>query len=501
MLSLQRGAILLGGIAYAIAHPAPFSNPYGGQIAGQGDMQQIFLGRFVSTPSPDELLIETGAVLVSSSDGKGVITAVAWNVSDADSALTALGAANGTAVLTANDDGFFFPGFIDGHIHAPQYPNLGLFAGTLLDWLEAYTFPMESSLGNPASPAYANATTTPDPFARAQAVYSHVIAKTLSYGTTSAAYYATVDVIATNLLATLAFAKGQRAYIGRTCMDNQQYNPDYFRDESPEDAINKTLATINHIQAIDPLGELIAPIITPRFAPAVTNESMILLGDLAKKMNLRIQTHMDENVGEVELDAEMYPEESSYAAVYDAHGLLTNRTILAHGVHMTDAEIELVAARGAGVAHCPTSNSALGSGICHVRKLVDAGVTVGLGTDAAGGYTANILEVVRQAFLVSRLLSFQEGQNSSLSVPVAEALYLGTKGGAKLTGMEGRLGGFEVGMLWDVQEIQLGDWQTNAVDIFGWETWHDRINKWVWNGDDRNVKRVWVGGRLVHQRN
>jgi guanine deaminase len=388
----------------------------------------------------------------------------------------------------------------DGHIHAPQYPNLGLFAGTLLDWLKAYTFPMESSLGNASSPMYANSTTTPDPFARAQAVYAHVIDKTLSYGTTSAAYYATVDVPATNLLASLALQKGQRAYIGRTCMDNQEYNPEYYRDESPEDALNKTLATIKHIQEIDPSGELVAPIVTPRFAPAVTNQSMTMLAELANNMSLRIQVHMDENVGEVKLVAEMYPESSSYAGVYDDHGLLTNRTILGHGIHMTDAEIALVAARGAGVAHCPASNSALGSGICHVRKLIDAGVTVGLGTDAAGGYSASVLEAGRQAFLVSRLLSFQEGQNASLSVPVTEVLYLGTMGGAKLTGMEGRLGGFVPGMLWDVQEIQLDNWETKPVDIFGWENWHDRVNKWVWNGDDRNVNRVWVGGRLVHQR-
>ena len=359
---------------------------------------------------------------------------------------------------------------------------------------------MEASLSNPDSPDYADSTTTPDPSARAHAVYSHVIDKTLSYGTTSASYYATVDVSATNLLASLAFSKGQRAYIGRTCMDNHQYTPDYFRDESAEDAINKTLQTIHYIQGIDPSGDLVAPIITPRFAPAVTNESMSMLGELARNMSLRIQTHMDENVGEVKLVAEMYPQQSSYADVYDSHGLLTNRTILGHSIHMTDAEIALVAARGAGVAHCPTSNSALGSGICRVRKLIEAGIKVGLGTDAAGGYSASILEVVRQAFLVSRLLSFQEGQNSSLTVPVTEALYLGTMGGAKLIGMEGRLGGFETGMLWDVQEIQLGNWQNEPVDIFGWEDWHEKVNKWVWNGDDRNVKRVWVGGRLVHQR-
>ena len=112
MLSLHNGLVLLGCIVYALAHPAPSPRPYGGQIAGRDTSQQIFLGRFISTPTADELLIEFGAVLVSSSDGKGIITAVAWNVSDAASAVTALGAASGTTVFTADDNGFFFPGFI-----------------------------------------------------------------------------------------------------------------------------------------------------------------------------------------------------------------------------------------------------------------------------------------------------------------------------------------------------------------------------------------------------
>lgn len=387
---------------------------------------------------------------------------------------------------------------IDTHIHAPQHPNLGLFAGTLLDWLKAYTFPMESSLGNPNSPAYANSTTTPNPYARAQQVYSRVIDRTLAYGTTTASYYATIDVPATNLLADLAYQKGQRAYIGRTCMDNQVYNLDYYRDESTEAAINATWATIKHIQALDPSGELVAPIITPRFAPACTNESMTQLGDIAKQEKLRVQAHISENVAEVQLVSEMYPQQHSYAGTYDAHGLLTNRTVLAHAVHLTDEEMVLIAERGAGVAHCPDSNSALGSGIAQVRKMREHGIKVGLGTDAAGGYTESMLDNVRQAYLVSRLLSFQQGQNASLSVPVTEALWLGTMGGAEVVGMEGRLGGFEEGMLWDVQEIGLG-WDQQEADIFGWETWNERVLKWVWNGGDQNVKRVWVGGRLVHQ--
>lgn len=351
-------------------------------------------------------------------------------------------------------------------------------------------------MGNPQSPAYANLTTTPDPYARAQEVYTHAIARTLAYGTTTAAYYATIDVPATNLLATLAYSMGQRAYIGRTCMDNQEYNPDYYRDESTEAAINNTWASINFIQNLDPTGELVAPIVTPRFAPAVTPESMGELGKIAKEMNLRIQTHLSENVKEVELVAQLYPNQSSYTAVYDAYGLLTNKTILGHGVHLSDAEMQLIAARGSKVAHCPSSNSALGSGQCHVRRLLSMGVEVGLGTDAAGGYSPSILENVRQAYLVSRTVSYLNDDDRTLDVPVTMGLWLGTMGGAQVVDMAGRLGGFAPGMLWDVQEIVLSE--DGPIDILGWETWDERVQKWVWNGDDRNVNRVWVGGRLVH---
>ena len=402
----------------------------------------------------------------------------------------------------------------DTHIHAPQYPNSGLFGtGTLLDWLQAYTFPMEASLSNASSPAYANYTGVIDPYARAQAVYSHVVDRTLSYGTTTASYYASNDVNATNLLAELAYSKGQRAYIGRACMDDQTTNPAYYRDE-PGTAINKTLANIAHIQNLDPEGSLVAPIITPRFALACTPDTLTELGQLAESHNLRIQTHLDENVNEVLAVAKAYPNSTSYAQVYDSHGLLTNKTILAHAVHLTDAELALIAARDAGVSHCPASNSALGSGMALVRRMLNAGIKVGLGTDNAGGYSPNILEVARQAFLVARLVGFADksspnGQNGNkaLFLSVREVLYLGTMGGAKVVGMEGKLGGFDEGMLWDVQEIGLGDINTSdeaaakeAVDIFGWEDWEERVHKWLWNGDDRNVLNVWVGGRLVHHR-
>ncbi|KAK4946549.1 hypothetical protein LTR10_014401 [Elasticomyces elasticus] len=466
--------------------------------------ETIYFGRFISAPQPDELLIRTGAVLVNRNDGKGVIKKADWTVTSSSDAASKFGVE--APVVVAKDSGFFFPGFIDTHIHAPQHPNVGIFGkSTLLDWLTTYTFPLESSLGNVNSPMYKDAVSPPDPLARAKAVYNRVISRTLANGTTTASYYATIHVDATNLLADITFARGQRAYIGRVCMDRPEMCPDYYRDESTEQTIANTKASIAHCKSLDASGELVAHIVTPRFAPSCLPQTLTQLGELAKEEGLRIQTHISENLNEVKLVKELFPDQSSYADVYDHHGLLTPKTILAHAVHLSKEEMRLVKAKKSKISHCPNSNSALGSGLCPVRELLDEGIEVGLGTDVSGGYSASILDAVRNACIVSRHVGFLHDGDSRYNVGVAEGLWLATMGGAKVVGMEGRLGGFEEGMLWDVQEIALGEVESDGqgedleVDIFGWESWENRVAKWVWNGDDRNVRRVWVGGRLVHE--
>ena len=293
-------------------------------------------------------------------------------------------------------------------------------------------------------------------------------------------------------------------------MDDPSTCPDYYCDESTEASMAATHACISHCRSLDSSGALIAPILTPRFAPSCLPDTLTALGALAKQdPSLRIQTHISENLNECALVASMFPDQSSYAGVYDHHGLLTSKTILAHAVHLSKDEVALCKARNAKISHCPASNTAIGSGLCPVRDYLDAGIDVGLGTDVSGGYSASILEAARQACLVSRLVGFLHDGDQRYKVGVAEGLYLATMGGAKVVGMEGKLGGFEQNMLWDVQEIELGSvgqqgkldgQQEQGVDVFGWENWEDRIAKWLWNGDDRNVRRVWVGGRLVHGR-
>jgi len=285
-----------------------------------------------------------------------------------------------------------------------------------------------------------------------------------------------------------------------------QLSPDYYRDESAESAITATEACIAHVADIDPKHNLITPIITPRFAPSCSESCLSALGKLAHRTGLPVQTHVSENKSEIELVAELFPNNTSYTDVYDKAGLLGPKTILAHAVHLSPEERKTIRSRDAKISHCPASNTALTSGAAPVRTLLNDGLTVGLGTDVSGGYSPSILEEARQAVLVSRHVAMVDGDAAKLSTE--EALYLATRGGAKVVGLENRVGGFEVGMDWDAQMISLdvvsedGEMDEadskGPVDVFMWESWSDRLNKWFYGGDDRNTAAVWIKGRLVH---
>lgn len=304
-------------------------------------------------------------------------------------------------------------------------------------------------------------------------------------------------------------------------------SPDYYRDANAEAAVAATRKTIDHVRKVDPSMSLVRPIITPRFAPACSLMLLRELGHLAHDTGLPVQTHISENLDEVDRVRKLFPpsetgaSDDSYAALYDAVGLLTPRTILAHAIHLSDNEAKLIAKRGAKVSHCPCSNSALTSGAARVRWLLDHGIVCGLGTDMSAGFSPSILTAARHAALVSRHVAMQfdpvgedeekkrERERAKLSVD--EVLYLATRGGAEVVGLKDKVGAFEEGMEWDAQLVGLGtvgeDGQPHGddggdVDLFGseTETLEESVAKWLYNGDDRNTKKVWVKGRLVHER-
>ena len=301
-------------------------------------------------------------------------------------------------------------------------------------------------------------------------------------------------------------------------MDARAQTPEYYRDESADDALAKTRQCIDYISSeLDPNGELIVPIITPRFAPSCSRKCLDELGKLHKSTGLLCQTHIAENKGELALVRELFPECQTYANVYDTAGLLSEKMVLAHAIHLTEEDKNLISSRGAKISHCPVSNTALASGNARIRELLDIGLDIGLGTDVSGGYSVSVLEAARHAVLVSRQVAMTlddgdtgRGDNSTkaneMKLSLSEALYLATRGGARVLGLENAIGAFEVGRSFDAQMILFNkreeepdEDETNPVDLFDPDSLDRSVAKWFYCGDDRNCVAVWVKGRLIHK--
>jgi len=379
-------------------------------------------------------------------------------------------------VVSLSESQFLLPGLIDTHIHAPQFPNAGLALDlTLLDWLEKYTFPTEAGMKN---------------IGKANEVYTRCVRTTLSCGTTTACYFATIHREATVALGKICVKEGQRALIGKVCMDRNSPE-DYC--ETTAAALNSTELTAQSILSLN--SELVRPVITPRFVPTCSRELMKGLGQLAKKHNLHIQTHLAENLRECDWVAALEPDCSNYTQVYEASDLLGKKTILAHCCHLNDDEVQTIKRNGSGVSHCPNSNFSLKSGVCDVRRLKDAGVKVGLGTDCSGGYSPSMLNSMRHAVMASNTLTFGKPESSHAPLSFSDALYLATRGSAKLLDMEADLGGLEEGKLADLLVVDMS--AHGATQLFGHETKTDLVHKFVFLADDRNIQQVWVNGKKV----
>ncbi|KAJ8519515.1 hypothetical protein ONZ45_g3543 [Pleurotus djamor] len=412
-------------------------------------------------------------------------------------------------IVKLKDDEFIMPGFIDTHTHAPQFPNLAVGQEyELLDWLENYTFPTEARF---CSDAYA------------LAAYEKVVQRSLDLGTTTSCYYASRHIKATKILADIVHEKGQRAFIGKYSMDSPEVLPEYYRDSSAQESLEDTEALIHHIRSLGHNGQvpLVEAIITPRFALGCTPELLEGLGNLAEKEDkLCIQTHISENTKEIEQVEEKFG--MSYTDVYHHYNLLRRGTILGHGIHLSDKELELIKRCGAGVSHCPTSNFNLRSGIAQVAKYLDMGVKVGLGTDVSGGFSPSMLTAIRDASIASKVVTprfletlpgnqghkgshghhrhedkrAREDAFSGRQLTVATLLYLATLGGAHLCKREQEIGSFEEGKSFDALLVSLKAESGNPEVWQEQEGLKKRLERFFYCGDDRNILKVWVQGRL-----
>jgi len=381
-------------------------------------------------------------------------------------------ALHNTHEVILTDSQILIPGLIDTHIHAPQYPNIGVgLDKPLLEWLEAYTFPLEKK--------YKDAE-----FSRK--VYNAVVKRTLYHGTTTACYFATIFGDTSLLLVNAAIKYGQRAFVGKVNMT--RFAPcDYM--ESSEDTISNTRRFIESVLARQ--SDLVKPIIMPRFALSVSTDDMKKLGDLAKEYNLPIQTHISENLNEIREVEKVFSK--SYAEVYDDADLLTEKTTLAHAIYLSKSEIELIAERGTSISHCPSSNICLKSGLCDVKALVHADINVGLGTDVSGGRSVSIIDAMRSAVDTSIAISFNKTDYDPLNC--YDAFYLATLGGAQALSIDDVTGNFEVGKDFDALIVDMH--VEGCTDFLHECTPLELLQKFVFVGDDRNVVSVFVSGKQV----
>lgn len=304
-------------------------------------MSSVFIGRIAHSISLTEIEILEKAAIVVSSEGLIVNICRNWEKEDFD----------GLKIVDFGDK-FIVPGLIDCHAHAPQYAQLGL--GTdlqLLDWLNKYTFPTESKFSDVDF---------------AKKVYTDAVRRFLRNGTTTCVWFASLHLEASKVLCNVCLEQGQHAFVGKVCMDRN--SPDFYKEESAEASLKATREFVDYVSKVG--GDLVTPIITPRFAISCTSELMKGLGDLAEECKLPIQSHIGENRSEISFSCSLHPENSNYADIYHSRKLLTEKTIMAHAVYMEDAELEMMAKSGAGIAHCPRSNITIFSGIGSVRRML-----------------------------------------------------------------------------------------------------------------------------------
>ena len=380
---------------------------------------QLISARLMQAPAPDRLEILDAVIEV---DAAGVITTVESADSDAGRALAA---ADGERLVTPPGT-VLLPGLVDLHVHAPQWPQLGTGLDLPLErWLFEYTFPLEAR--------YAD-------LAFARPVWADLVDGLLAHGTTTAVYFATVDVAATTALAEAAAHAGQRAYVGRVAMDHPDGTPAWYRDADAAAGVAASARSIDEIRALDGGRSLVQPIVTPRFTPACTDELLHGLGALAAATDTLVQTHASESDWAHAHALERFG--VTDCAALDAAGLLRPGTVLHHGNHVTDADASLLVARGAGIAHCPLSNAYFANAVLPTRRLVERGVRMGLGTDVSGGASPSLLHTVHEAVTVSRILAdgvdktrpADERGVAGSAIDTTFGFWLATLGGAELLG-------------------------------------------------------------------
>lgn len=365
-------------------------------------------------------------------------------------------------------DRIIVPGFIDLHVHAPQYSFRGLGMDMeLLDWLETNTFPEEAKYQDAV---YAK---------KAYQIFTDNLRKS---ATTRACIFATIHKEATILLMDMLEKAGLVTMVGKVNMDRN--SPDYLREETKNSA-KETISWLEEVRIKQ--YQHTKPILTPRFIPSCTDELMHQLKKIQTEYQIPVQSHLSENYGEIAWVQELCPKSEFYGDAYDQFGLFgrDNKTIMAHCVHSDEREIMRMKENGVFIAHCPESNTNLSSGVAPVRRYLEEGMYVGLGSDVAAGSTENMFVAMRYAIQASKLRwRMKDDRLDPLTMP--EVFYMATKGGGAFFGS---VGSFEPG--YEMDAVVLDDSRLMHPQKLSVE---QRLERMVYLADEREVYAKYVTG-------
>lgn len=443
---------------------------------------RAIIGDFFHAPALDRLEILADTLIAI--DETGTISAV-LGPNDPDRADAE--ARFGDMALRLPQGSYGLPGFVDTHVHAPQYPQLGLALDAPLEtWLNTYTFPLEAQ--------YANLE-----FAATR--YQSLVEDLLAGGTTTALYFATQHVAASKLLADICLTLGQRALVGKVAMDDPAACPDGYRDATPEAAVAGTREVIEYIRAHPGNQEaLVLPVVTPRFTPSCSEAALAGLGALAHQYDCHVQTHCSESDWAHGHALSRFGVTDTQAL--DGFGLLTRRTVLAHATFLSTDDMDRLAGRGAGVAHCALSNIYFANSVFPLRKALERQVGVGLGTDISGGPSASMFDACLATVRSSRML--EEGVDPDLpperrgrpnsAVDLVAAFHLATAGGGDVLDLP--VGRLAVGCRFDLVAIDATA-RAGGIRLFDLTDPTAIFEKIMHGATRANVATVWVDGHQV----
>jgi len=363
------------------------------------------------------------------------------------------------------------PGFIDSHVHCPQLDVIASWGSGLLDWLQTYTFPAERRHAEPAIAA---------------AAAERFLDALLAHGTTAAVVFPTVHKVSAEALFEGAARRGMRLVAGKVLMD--RHAPDGLRDDvAGARADCEALIARWHGQ-----GRL-AYAVTVRFAPTSTPGQLAMAGRLcASHPGVYMQTHVAENRDEVRWARELFPEARSYLDVYARAGLLHARSVLAHGIWLDDTDRAVLREAGAQIAHSPSSNLFLGSGLVGWRAAEAAGVAVTLASDVGGGTSLSMLRTMADAYKVQAMAGER--------LTAWKALHAATRGAARALSLDHEIGTLEPGRLAD---LCVWDWATGPVAGRRMEVargLHEKVFAWMTLGDERCLAAAYVNGVQRYRR-